>query len=76
MASAKDKTIVEWSGGMPRKNFAKLPKKYAFSYILEVSFSNMLLRDLLEEWNRKMKVIQSIAELKARSFVKEEDEPK
>ena len=76
MESAEGKTTVGWSGGMPRKNFAKLRWKYAFSFIIEVSFSNMLLRDLLEEWNRKMKILQNITELKARSFVKDEDEPK
>ena len=41
---------------MPRENFAKLPLKACFLCILEASFSIMLLRDLLEEGNRKVKI--------------------
>ena len=58
MKSAKGKTIVGWSGGMLRKKFAKLHYKYAFSCILETRFNKMLLRDLLPEKNRKMKMLQ------------------
>ena len=32
LGSAKGTTIIGWSGGMPRKNFAKLHQKDAFSY--------------------------------------------
>ena len=56
--SAVGKTIVGWSGSMLRKKFAKLHSKHAFSCIMEASFSIMLLRDLPEEWNRKMKMLQ------------------
>ena len=49
MENAEGKTIVAWSGGMLRKKLAKLHHKYAFSCILEASFSIMLLRDLREE---------------------------
>ena len=37
----------------------------------------MLLRDLLEEWYRKMKMVQKHYGInKAKSFVKEENKPK
>ena len=32
LGSAEGTTIIGWSGGMPRKNFAKLHQKYAFLY--------------------------------------------
>ena len=43
---------------MLREKFAKLHSKYAFLCVLEASFSIMLFRDLLEERNWKMKMLQ------------------
>ena len=52
MESAEAKTTEGLSRGMPRKNLQNYTKN---KHILEVSFSIMLLRDLLKERNCKMK---------------------
>ena len=49
LESGEGTTIIGWSRGMPGKILQNYTQRYAVWYILEASFSIMLLRDLLEK---------------------------